>query len=124
LIKDIELHLSLITNYLHIAQRLSVDSQGYERYFGDQFYKLFRLTYRLREGGVLSMSTIQIFIDERFPAEKAIKKFKRMCDAYGIVKEYRARSEYRKPSVKMKEKLENADKRRRKNDTRFTRTKY
>lgn len=60
------------------------------------------------------MSTIHIFIDERFPAEKAIKKFKRLCDAYGIVKEYRARSEYKKPSIKMKEKLENADKRRRK----------
>jgi small subunit ribosomal protein S21 len=71
------------------------------------------------------MSTIQINIDERFPAEKAIKKFKRLCDAYGIVKEYRARSEYKKPSVKMKEKLENADKRRRKTDGRSRRsTKY
>jgi small subunit ribosomal protein S21 len=68
------------------------------------------------------MSTIQIIIDERFPAEKAIKKFKRLCDAYGIVKEYRARSEYKKPSVKMKEKLENADKRRRKTDGRTRRT--
>lgn len=71
------------------------------------------------------MSTIQIQIDERFPAEKAIKKFKRLCDAYGIVKEYRARSEYKKPSVKMKEKLENADKRRRKSERGGrTRTKY
>lgn len=73
----------------------------------------------------MNMSTISITIDERFPAEKAIKKFKRLCDAYGIVKEYRARSEYKKPSVKMKEKLENADKRRRKTDVRGrTRTKY
>lgn len=73
----------------------------------------------------MSMSTITITIDDRFPAEKAIKKFKRLCDAYGIVKEYRARSEYKKPSVKMKEKLENADKRRHKNDVRGkTRTKY
>ncbi len=70
----------------------------------------------------MKMSTIQITIDERFPAEKAIKKFKRLCDAYGIVKEYRARSEYKKPSVKMKEKLENADKRRRKTEGRFRRT--
>jgi small subunit ribosomal protein S21 len=77
------------------------------------------------EGGVMSMSSITISIDERFPAEKAIKKFKRLCDAYGIVKEYRARSEYKKPSVKTKEKLENADKRRRKTDVRGkTRTKY
>ena len=72
----------------------------------------------------MSMSTIQINIDERFPAEKAIKKFKRLCDAYGIVKEYRARSEYKKPSVKNKEKLENADKRRRKTDGRVRRSKY
>lgn len=73
----------------------------------------------------MSMSTIQIHIDERFPAEKAIKKFKRLCDAYGIVKEYRARSEYKKPSIKMKEKLENADKRRRKNDSpRSRRSKF
>ncbi|MGE3610319.1 MAG: 30S ribosomal protein S21 [Bacteriovoracaceae bacterium] len=68
------------------------------------------------------MSTILITIDDRFPAEKAIKKFKRLCDAYGIVKEYRARSEYKKPSVKMKEKLENADKRRRKTDGKTRRT--
>ncbi len=72
----------------------------------------------------MSMSTIQIFIDERFPAEKAIKKFKRLCDAYGIVKEYRARSEFKKPSVMRKEKLENADKRRRKTDGRVRGTKY
>ncbi len=71
------------------------------------------------------MATIQIDIDDRFPAEKAIKKFKRLCDAYGIVKEYRARTEYKKPSVKMKEKLENADKRRRKTDGRTrVRSKY
>jgi len=71
------------------------------------------------------VSTIQIKIDERFPAEKAIKKFKRLCDAYGIVKEYRARSEYKKPSVKMKEKLENAEKRRRKSErSSRVRTKY
>lgn len=71
------------------------------------------------------MATIQIDIDDRFPAEKAIKKFKRLCDAYGIVKEYRARTEYKKPSVKMKEKLENADKRRRKTDGRSrVRSKY
>jgi small subunit ribosomal protein S21 len=71
------------------------------------------------------MATIQIDIDDRFPAEKAIKKFKRLCDAYGIVKEYRARIEYKKPSIKMKEKLENADKRRRKTDGRTRiRSKY
>lgn len=69
-------------------------------------------------------STIVINIDERFPAEKAIKKFKRLCDAYGIVKEYRARQEYKKPSVKQKEKLEAADKRRRKTTGRTRSNKY
>ncbi len=69
-------------------------------------------------------STIIISIDERFPAEKAIKKFKRLCDAYGIVKEYRARQEYKKPSVKQKEKLEAADKRRRKTNVRTRSNKY
>ena len=73
----------------------------------------------------MSMSTIQITIDDRFPAEKAIKKFKRLCDAYGIVKEYRARQEYKKPSVKHKEKVEAADKRRKKTAMKSTRvSKY
>lgn len=69
----------------------------------------------------MSVAEIRLEIDERFPVDKAMKKFKRLCDAYGIVKEYRARSEYKKPSVKMKEKLENAIKRRRKNESRTRR---
>ena len=40
------------------------------------------------------------------------KKFKRLCDKRGITKEYRARKEYKKPSVEMKEKQEAAEKRR------------
>ncbi len=58
------------------------------------------------------MANIKLEIDDRFPIEKALKKFKRLCDAYGIVKEFRDRAEYKKPSVKLKEKLENAEKRR------------
>ncbi len=67
------------------------------------------------------MAEIRLEIDERFPADKALKKFKRLCDAYGIVKEYRTRQEYRKPSVVRKEKLENALKRRRKTEGRTRR---
>ena len=63
------------------------------------------------------MATIQIDIDDRFPAEKALKKFKRLCDAYGIVKEYRAREFYSKPSVKRVEKMEAAEKRRKKTNS-------
>ena len=71
------------------------------------------------------MSNITIYIDDKFGAERALKKFKRLCDAYGIVKEYRARSEFKKPSVKQKEKLESAEKRRHKTESKSrTRTKY
>ena len=56
----------------------------------------------------------KISISEGFPVEKALRKFKRMCDSYGIVKNYRARDAYAKPSEKAKEKRENAEKRRQK----------
>lgn len=57
---------------------------------------------------------IRIDITEGFAVERALKKFKRLCDAYGIVKEYRAREFYQKPSVKRLEKMEAAEKRRKK----------
>ncbi len=64
---------------------------------------------------------IKIEIGEGFPVEKALRKFKRLCDSYGIVKEYRKREAYQKPSVKMKEKLEAAEKRRKKNNSKNSR---
>ena len=57
---------------------------------------------------------IRIDITDGFAVERALKKFKRLCDAYGIVKEYRAREAYEKPCVKRKHKLEAAEKRRKK----------
>lgn len=57
---------------------------------------------------------IKIVIGDGFPIEKAIRKFKRMCDTYGIVKQYRQREAYQKPSIKAKEKREAAEKRRKK----------
>jgi small subunit ribosomal protein S21 len=57
---------------------------------------------------------IRIDITDGFAVEKALKKFKRLCDAYGIVKEYREREYYAKPSVKAKLKKEAAEKRRNK----------
>lgn len=57
---------------------------------------------------------IRVNITEGFAPERAIKKFKRLCDTFGIIKEYRKREAYIKPSVKMKEKSEAAEKRRRK----------
>lgn len=56
----------------------------------------------------------KISISEGFPLEKALRKFKRMCDSYGIVKNYRAREAYKKPSIQKIEKSEAAEKRRRK----------
>jgi small subunit ribosomal protein S21 len=60
---------------------------------------------------------IRIDITDGFAVERALKKFKRLCDAYGIVKEYRAREFYQKPSVKRVEKLEAAEKRRKKTNS-------
>lgn len=60
---------------------------------------------------------IRIDITDGFAVERALKKFKRLCDAYGIVKEYRAREFYQKPSVKKLEKLEAAEKRRKKTNS-------
>lgn len=57
---------------------------------------------------------IRIDITDGFAVERALKKFKRLCDAYGIVKEYRAREFYQKPSIKRVEKMEAAEKRRKK----------
>lgn len=61
---------------------------------------------------VTSMQNIYLSVDDRMGADKTLRKFKRLCDSYGIVKEYRTRQDYKKPSVKRKEKLENAEKRR------------
>lgn len=57
---------------------------------------------------------IKIEITDGLPIEKALRKFKRLCDTYGIVKEYRKREAYLKPSVRLKEKQEAALKRRKK----------
>ncbi len=60
------------------------------------------------------MQNIYIKVDEKFGVEKSLRKFKRLCDSYGIVKMYRAKQEYKKPSIQAKEKSEAAEKRRRK----------
>jgi small subunit ribosomal protein S21 len=59
--------------------------------------------------------TIKVQVSERLPAEKALRKFKRLCETYGITKEYRRRQSHQKPSIKAKEKREAAEKRRLKN---------
>jgi small subunit ribosomal protein S21 len=70
-------------------------------------------------------SAITVMIDERSGVERSLKKFKRMCESFGVVREYRKRQEYKKPSVKNKEKIEAAEKRRKKTAMKFTRvSKY
>lgn len=70
-------------------------------------------------------SAITVMIDERSGVERSLKKFKRMCESFGVVREYRKRQEYKKPSVKNKEKIEAADKRRKKTAMKSTRvSKY
>ena len=66
-----------------------------------------------------SGENIRIDITDGFAVERALKKFKRLCDAYGIVKEYRAREYYQKPSIKRVEKMEAAEKRRKKTNSKM-----
>ena len=54
---------------------------------------------------------IKIPIDER-GVERSLRKFKKLCESFGVVREYRKRQEYKKPSVRLKEKTEAAYKRR------------
>ncbi len=65
--------------------------------------------------------SIKIDIDERIGVERALKKFKRFCESYGVIREYRKRQEYKKPSIQNKEKLAAAEKRRKKNAMKFNR---
>lgn len=68
------------------------------------------------------MQNIYIQVDDR-GVERSLRKFKRLCDTYGIVKNYRARQEYKKPSIMAKEKREAAEKRRRKTAMKVYRSK-
>jgi len=56
-------------------------------------------------------NALKVHIDERSGVERSLKKFKRMCEQSGVVKEYRKRKDYKKPSVLKKEKTEAAAKR-------------
>ena len=51
---------------------------------------------------------LKVDIDEHTHIEKSLRKFKRLCEAYGVSKEYRKRKEYQKASVRNKLKLESA----------------
>lgn len=61
------------------------------------------------------LESVKVKIDDKFTTEKALRKFKRLCESFGIVREYKNRQNYSKPSVKQKEKKAAAAKRRAKN---------
>jgi small subunit ribosomal protein S21 len=65
-------------------------------------------------------SNVEVRIDAS-GIDRSLKKFKRMCESCGIVREYRMRKEYRKPSVKKKEKTESAQKRAQKLERKMSR---
>lgn len=69
------------------------------------------------------MSTVFIKVTDKDSVHWALKKFKRQCDAFGVLREYRKRKAYRKPSERLKEKREAAEKRRKKEAHRMRRSK-
>lgn len=61
---------------------------------------------------------IKVDIDDNDNINWALKKFKRKCESFGIIKEYRKRKAFKKPSVRKKEKREAARKRNQKENRR------
>lgn len=71
-----------------------------------------------------SVKTLEINIGPDDNVERCLKKFKRLCEGYGIAREYRKRKEYKKPSIKNKEKRESAEKRRVKTESKIVRFRH
>ncbi|MBP9674020.1 MAG: 30S ribosomal protein S21 [Bacteriovoracaceae bacterium] len=73
----------------------------------------------------MAHTLVEVRVDEKLGTEKALKKFKRLCENFGVVKEFRKRQNYSKPSVRLKEKREAAEKRRHKTNmkTRYSSNK-
>jgi len=62
--------------------------------------------------------SVKVNVDDQYRLDRSLKKFKRLCESYGIVREYRRRQSYQKPSVRLKEKRISAEKRRKKSISR------
>ena len=60
----------------------------------------------------LKMASVKVRKNE--PTEKAMKRFKRKVEREGILRDIKKNRYYRKPSVRKKEKMKAAQKRRRK----------
>lgn len=70
----------------------------------------------------MARDAVKVIVDEKLGVERSLKKFKRMCESFGVIREYRKRQEYKKPSVRRKEKLAAAEKRRKKSQMKFRRS--
>ena len=68
-------------------------------------------------------ATVYIKITEKDSINWVLKRFKRQCESFGVLKEYRKRKAYRKPSERLKEKREAAEKRRKKESGRVGRVR-
>ena len=60
----------------------------------------------------------KVVVKEGEPFEKALKRFTKKVEAAGVLKEVRSREHYLKPSIRKKEKMRAASKRRRRSATR------
>ena len=65
-------------------------------------------------------SSIVVNVDDR-GIERSLRRFKRLCESFGVVREYRKRQEYKRPSLRLKEKIAAAEKRRKKHSVKFKR---
>jgi small subunit ribosomal protein S21 len=56
---------------------------------------------------------VEIIVNADEPVDRALKRFKRLCDRAGILAEVRDRRHYLKPSEERKRKLTSANRKRR-----------
>ena len=67
------------------------------------------------------VTSVHVLVDEKMGVERSLRKFKRMCESHGVVREYRKRQQYQKPSERLKEKQAAALKRRKKSNFKSSR---
>ena len=64
---------------------------------------------------------VEVRIGSKMGMDRSLRKFKRLCESYGVSREYKRRKHYLKPSVRKKEKTEAAEKRRQRTIRKFGR---
>ena len=66
-------------------------------------------------------SNVEVKININMGMDRSLRKFKRLCESYGVAREYKRRKHHSKPSVRRREKAESAEKRRQKALKKFKR---